>query len=274
MVETLAPAGYAGRLRTTIVACATFALGALAGGAITFGGLALLGSALGRRRAGARRARRTGGRGRGSARRADRAAGAAPGAGVVATQDAAAARCRALRRPARARLHDVHPLVRRLGAGGNERGARRSGARARGRARVRRRPCAAGDRARAVGRRAPRRGDGPAPAHPALAAGDRRGGARGVRDRAVGRTSPGARSDGSDRPRGASVDRRRRRVGPERRRAHARVQSLRRTGAYCVLPPGTRRRRAHIRRSAAAGSRTSAARPSRSPASVRSRPQA
>jgi hypothetical protein len=28
MVETLAPAGYAGRLRTTILACATFALGA------------------------------------------------------------------------------------------------------------------------------------------------------------------------------------------------------------------------------------------------------
>jgi hypothetical protein len=47
MVETLAPAGYAGRLRTTVVACATFAFGALAGGAITFGGLSLLGSALG-----------------------------------------------------------------------------------------------------------------------------------------------------------------------------------------------------------------------------------
>ena len=47
MVETLSPAGYAGRLRTTVVACATFALGALAGGAITFGGLALAGHALG-----------------------------------------------------------------------------------------------------------------------------------------------------------------------------------------------------------------------------------
>ena len=47
MVETLAPHGYAGRLRTTLAACATFSLGALAGGAITFGGLALLGSALG-----------------------------------------------------------------------------------------------------------------------------------------------------------------------------------------------------------------------------------
>ena len=47
MVETLAPHGYAGRLRTTLVACATFAAGALAGGVATFGGLALLGQALG-----------------------------------------------------------------------------------------------------------------------------------------------------------------------------------------------------------------------------------
>jgi hypothetical protein len=47
MVETLAPGGYAGRPRTTAVACATFAAGALAGGVITFGGLSLLGSALG-----------------------------------------------------------------------------------------------------------------------------------------------------------------------------------------------------------------------------------
>jgi hypothetical protein len=47
MVETLAPRGYAGRMRVTIAACATFAAGALAGGAITFGGLALLGQALG-----------------------------------------------------------------------------------------------------------------------------------------------------------------------------------------------------------------------------------
>ena len=47
MVETLAPHGYAGRLRTTLVACATFAAGALAGGVLTFGGLALLGDALG-----------------------------------------------------------------------------------------------------------------------------------------------------------------------------------------------------------------------------------
>jgi hypothetical protein len=47
MVETLAPAGCAGRLRTTLAACATFSAGALAGGAATFGGLALLGRALG-----------------------------------------------------------------------------------------------------------------------------------------------------------------------------------------------------------------------------------
>jgi hypothetical protein len=47
MVDTLAPQGYAQRMRTTAVACATFAIGALAGGAATFGGLALLGHALG-----------------------------------------------------------------------------------------------------------------------------------------------------------------------------------------------------------------------------------
>jgi hypothetical protein len=49
MVETLAPQGYAGRMRTTVAACAAFAVGALAGGAITFGGLSLLGEALGAR---------------------------------------------------------------------------------------------------------------------------------------------------------------------------------------------------------------------------------
>lgn len=47
MVETLAPQGYAGRLRVTVAACVTFGAGALAGGAITFGGLALVGEALG-----------------------------------------------------------------------------------------------------------------------------------------------------------------------------------------------------------------------------------
>jgi hypothetical protein len=47
MVETLAPAGYAGRLRTTATACVTFAAGALAGGVLTFGGLSALGHALG-----------------------------------------------------------------------------------------------------------------------------------------------------------------------------------------------------------------------------------
>jgi cytochrome c-type biogenesis protein len=47
MVETLAPGGYAGRLRTTLAACLTFSAGALVGGALTFGALALLGDALG-----------------------------------------------------------------------------------------------------------------------------------------------------------------------------------------------------------------------------------
>ncbi|HVF79914.1 MAG TPA: hypothetical protein VNA28_16595 [Solirubrobacteraceae bacterium] len=47
MVDTLGPHGYARRMRITVLACLTFALGALAGGAATFGGLALLGAALG-----------------------------------------------------------------------------------------------------------------------------------------------------------------------------------------------------------------------------------
>ena len=47
MVETLAPAGYAGKLKTSAIACTTFAAGALAGGTITFGGLALIGAQLG-----------------------------------------------------------------------------------------------------------------------------------------------------------------------------------------------------------------------------------
>ena len=47
MVETLAPRGYARRLRSSLIACATFTAGALAGGAATFGGLALAGVALG-----------------------------------------------------------------------------------------------------------------------------------------------------------------------------------------------------------------------------------
>jgi hypothetical protein len=47
MVDTLAPAGYAGRLATTLAACATFSIGAVAGGVATFGGLAALGHALG-----------------------------------------------------------------------------------------------------------------------------------------------------------------------------------------------------------------------------------
>src|SRR3954447_7949178 len=47
MVETLAPAGYAGRRREAGGGSLAFAVGALAGGAVTFGGLAALGDALG-----------------------------------------------------------------------------------------------------------------------------------------------------------------------------------------------------------------------------------
>ncbi len=47
MVETLAPGGFARTRAAAVLASATFTLGALAGGALTFGGLALLGAALG-----------------------------------------------------------------------------------------------------------------------------------------------------------------------------------------------------------------------------------
>jgi hypothetical protein len=53
MVETLAPHGYAGSLRASVLACLTFTAGALAGGVATFGGLALAGEALGAGSAGA-----------------------------------------------------------------------------------------------------------------------------------------------------------------------------------------------------------------------------
>ena len=182
MVETLAPHGYAGRLRTTLVACATFAPGALAGGVATFGGLALLGRALGAGGAAAIAVA--------AAVALAAAAGEARGArivpqvrrqvpGVVAPRAAAAARRRALRHPARARLHDLHPHLRRVGAGGRQRRARRPGARAARRARLRRRPRAAGRRARAARRHGARgrgaRRDGRAPRDPARAARRRRG---------------------------------------------------------------------------------------------------
>jgi hypothetical protein len=44
MVETIGPTGHSGGRRTTLAACATFALGAVAGGAFTFGALGALGS--------------------------------------------------------------------------------------------------------------------------------------------------------------------------------------------------------------------------------------
>lgn len=46
MIETIGPVGHTGGRATTIAACSTFTLGALAGGVTTFGGLAALGEAL------------------------------------------------------------------------------------------------------------------------------------------------------------------------------------------------------------------------------------
>ncbi|MGI8802760.1 MAG: hypothetical protein ACR2KV_11400 [Solirubrobacteraceae bacterium] len=47
MLSTLGPTGHTGGRRTTGAACASFGLGALAGGAATFGALSLLGRAVG-----------------------------------------------------------------------------------------------------------------------------------------------------------------------------------------------------------------------------------
>ena len=190
MVETLAPAGYAGRLRTTLVACATFTAGALVGGRDHVRRPRAAGP-VARRGRDRRRGRGRGDRGRRGDRRGarhpDRAAGPPPGAGVVAARAAGAAGGRALRRAARPRLHDLHPHVRGVGARGGQRRARRPGARRRARPRVRRRPRAAGDRARAGRRDRPRqrrpRGDGRAPRDPARAARGRRGRARRLRRR-------------------------------------------------------------------------------------------
>jgi MFS family permease len=44
MIETIGPRGHEGGAATTIAACATFALGALAGGVVTFGALAAFGA--------------------------------------------------------------------------------------------------------------------------------------------------------------------------------------------------------------------------------------
>ena len=98
---------------------------------------ALLGQGLGAGGTGAlggRRRRRDRRRGRRGARRADRPAGAPAGAGVVAARAAGAAGGRPLRRAAGARLHDLHPHLRRVGAGGGR--ASRSATRRSGRARA------------------------------------------------------------------------------------------------------------------------------------------
>ena len=228
MVETLAPRGYAGRLRTTLVACATFAAGALAGGVVTFGGLALLGQR-------ARRRRRR--RGRAPPRsRCAAAVGEARGARIVPQVRRQVpeswrrvlprpARRRPLRRPARARLHDLHPLASPCGrwrASASRSATRRSALR--DRARLRRRPRAAGDRARA--RRGTERGararrDGRAPAHPARAAArSTRVALAALRGRAVRRARPGRR-DGRRRsaPPTRALDGAAARLAPARRRS-------------------------------------------------------
>ena len=171
MVETLAPAGYAGRLRTTLVACATFTVGALVGGVITFGGLALLGEWLGA--GGRRRARAVA-----AASRVAAAVGEARGARIVpqVRRQVPESWRRVLPVPLAAGLYGVLLglgfttfiltfAVWALAAVSVALGDRRSAPCS---ARVRGRPRAAGDRARAGRRERPRqrrpRRDGRAPA--------------------------------------------------------------------------------------------------------------
>ena len=132
------PAGCA----PPLLACATFALGALAGGARRSAALALAGAALGGRRTGrGRRGARWSPWRPPPARRAARGSSRRSAARCRST-GAACCPCRSPRGlygvAARARLHDLRPLLRRVGAGRDQRRARRSGARARDRARVRR----------------------------------------------------------------------------------------------------------------------------------------
>ena len=151
MIETIGPHGHDGGRATTVSACATFTVGALVGGVITFGALAALGelrARSGRRRVVSDRGRAGGVRGgRRAPRHADPAAAAPPAPRALAPADAHAGRRRALRRPAGARVHHVRAHVRRLRARRNRVRARRPADRARDRAGLRRRAGGA-DRAR------------------------------------------------------------------------------------------------------------------------------
>ena len=190
MVETLAPAGYAGRLRTTLVACATFTAGALVGGVITFGGLGLLGQWLG--------AGGTGAAAVAAVIAVAAAIGEARGVRIVpqVRRQVPESWRRVLPVPLAAGLYGVllglgfttfiltfavwalAAVSVALGDPAARRGAR---------ARVRRRPRAAGDRARAGRGDRPRqrrpRGDGRAPGDPARPPRRRRRRARRLRDR-------------------------------------------------------------------------------------------
>ena len=273
MVETLAPNGYARRLRTSLAACATFALGALAGGAVTFGGLALVGAALG-----------AGGP-------------AAAGAAAVVAVAAAVAEARGLRIAPQIRrqvpeawrrvlpvplaaagygvllgprLHDVRALVRGLGAGRRERRARRPGARRRDRAsrsapaaRCRSiclAPFAGGERGGAITAAMCERPGDPARAAP------RRRASRSPPARS--RWEPRERAGARRAERRAAV--RRQRLRPDRGRRGWSRGSGRAARRCCCAAAPPESCRARTRRSAAAGSRGARATRSSSPTPRRS----
>ena len=149
MVETIGLSGDGGRRRTTIASCIAFAPGAVLGGIVTFGLLSALGELV----------HGVGGRAAYLVAAAIAIAAAvaeARGTRIVpqirrqlpeqlAVDDADAARGGAVRHPARARVHHLRAQLRRLGAGGHQPRARRSGRGPRDRRGLR-------DRARAPGR--------------------------------------------------------------------------------------------------------------------------
>ena len=114
MIDTIGPRGHDGGHRVTVAACATFAVGAPIGGAITFGALALLGKlAIGAAGelaylvAAAIALAAAIAEARGAPIRADPPAAA----GVLAPPPADAARLVRLRRVAGPRFHDLRPQL-------------------------------------------------------------------------------------------------------------------------------------------------------------------
>ena len=259
-VETIGPTGHTGGRRITLAACATFVPGAVVGGVLTFGALALAGEALhgagGPRRLLRRRGDRGPGRCARGSRHAHRPPDPPPAARALAPRDADAAGGGALRRPAGARLHDLRPLASGSGRwrGSASRWATPSSGLLLGLAFGLGRALPVVALAPLAGTPAGARATELMASNPAVYLGVRRGDAAALAVAALALTlSVGQR-------------RRRRPVGPERRRplgdgGLARVRACRRRRRSCAAPASICRCREATRRSADPTWRPSPARP-------------